>query len=203
MTRLWGIFIKDLHAQDLEEGGVIKAQRLNVGFSRVKEQMHFVLSKHENEFSGSIGEALRHYKTVLENAKKLPEKSDVDPKSPMEAKVIDWIKNTEFYAKHFDEIELQAQFPIGKYLKQIDPYYNHPNFVADFLLLFKPNESVAHNVIIEYDGFFEHFKDYNKVNEMNFDQYYCADHVQREKILESYGYRFIRLNRFNTKKDPR
>ena len=42
---LWGVFIKDLNAVDLEEEGKIKAQRLNVGFSRSKECIHFVLSK--------------------------------------------------------------------------------------------------------------------------------------------------------------
>lgn len=200
--KLWGVFIKDLHTQDLEEGGIIKAQRLNVGFSRVKEQMHFVLSKNENEFKGSIGEALRHYKSVLDSAKLLPEKSDVDPKSPMEVKVIDWIKNTEIYANNIEDIEVQAQFPIGKYLKQIDPLYDHPNFVVDFLLMYKSNGSISHNIIIEYDGFLEHFDNYSDVNEYNYDQYYSAEHVSREKILESYGYRFVRLNRFNTRKDP-
>jgi len=43
--RLYGVFISDLSKQDLEEQGTIKAQRLNVGFSRAKECMHFVLSK--------------------------------------------------------------------------------------------------------------------------------------------------------------
>ena len=45
VDRLWGVFIKDLANVDLEEEGRIKAQRLNVGFSRAKECVHFVLSK--------------------------------------------------------------------------------------------------------------------------------------------------------------
>ncbi|MGB2627036.1 MAG: DEAD/DEAH box helicase, partial [Candidatus Acidiferrum sp.] len=43
--RLWGVFIKDLDNVDVEEEGQIKAQRLNVGLSRAKECMHFVVSK--------------------------------------------------------------------------------------------------------------------------------------------------------------
>ncbi len=58
---LWGVFIKDLNDVDLEEEGRIKAQRLNVGLSRAKECMHFVLSKPIEKFTGSIGDALRHY----------------------------------------------------------------------------------------------------------------------------------------------
>lgn len=59
--KLWGVFIKDLSNVDIEEDGQIKAQRLNVGFSRAKECAHFVLSKPLEDFNGSAGEALRHY----------------------------------------------------------------------------------------------------------------------------------------------
>jgi superfamily I DNA and/or RNA helicase len=49
--KLWGVFIKDLAKVDIEEDGQIKAQRLNVGFSRAKERIHFVLSKPIEDFS--------------------------------------------------------------------------------------------------------------------------------------------------------
>jgi len=45
-----------------DENDNLKAQRLNVGFSRAKEGMIFVLSKEPEEFKGSIGQALMHYK---------------------------------------------------------------------------------------------------------------------------------------------
>ena len=67
--KLWGVFIKDLNSIDIEEDSKIKAQRLNVGFSRARECMHFVLSKPLDQFTGSIGEALRHYHQVFEEAK--------------------------------------------------------------------------------------------------------------------------------------
>ena len=44
--KLWGVFIKDLSNVDIEEDGQIKAQRLNVGFSRGKECLHFVPASH-------------------------------------------------------------------------------------------------------------------------------------------------------------
>src|SRR6266481_2136447 len=95
--RLWGVFIKDLKNVDLEEEGKIKAQRLNVGFSRAKECMHFVLSKDLGEYSGSIGEALRHYKNVLDEAHKERDITEVDSKSKMEPEVLNWFYQTNFW----------------------------------------------------------------------------------------------------------
>ena len=53
VDRLWGVFIKDLSSVDVEEEGKIKAQRLNVGLSRAKECMHFVISKPVEEFNAN------------------------------------------------------------------------------------------------------------------------------------------------------
>jgi len=203
--KLWGIFIKDLDSVDLEEGGKIKAQRLNVGFSRAKECMHFVLSKPIEKFEGSIGLALRHYECVLRDARQLPDAADVDSRSPMEAKVVEWIKGTAFFQNHSGCIELKAQFPIGEYLKQLDLNYDHPAYCVDFLFLYRDSEGNQYNIIIEYDGFNEHFGHFTQndgVNAFNYDSYYTAAHVEREKILEGYGYRFLRINRFNVGKDP-
>jgi len=203
--KLWGIFIKELKDVDLEEGGKIKAQRLNVGFSRAKECMHFVLSKPIEQFKGSIGQALRHYACVLRDAHQLPDVADVDSRSPMEAKVVEWIKNTAFFQNHSERIELKAQFSIGEYLKQLDPFYDHPAYRVDFLLLYRDGKGNQYNIIIEYDGFNEHFGHFTQnadVDAFNYDSYYTADHVEREKVLEGYGYRFLRINRFNVGKDP-
>ncbi|MBE0479243.1 hypothetical protein IBX65_09065, partial [Candidatus Aerophobetes bacterium] len=47
---------------------------------------------------------------------------------------------------------------------------------------------------IEYDGFEEHFKNIDEVNEFNYQQYYSDGDVYRQKILESYGYVDSRAN---------
>jgi hypothetical protein len=63
--KLGYIFIKDLNASVIEEDK-IKAQRLNVGFSRAKEKMCFILSKPVEDFNdGSIKIALQHYQSLL------------------------------------------------------------------------------------------------------------------------------------------
>ena len=203
--KLWGVFIKDLDSVDLEEGGQIKAQRLNVGFSRAKECMHFIISKPIETFKGAIGQALWHYSRILKDASQLPDTTDVDGRSPMEAKALEWIKNTAFFQNNSNGIELKAQFPIGDYLKQLDPRYDHPAYRVDFLLLYRDGENRQHSIIIEYDGFNEHFGHFTQnadADVFNYDSYYTAAHVEREKVLEGYGYKFLRINRFNLGEDP-
>lgn len=200
--KLGYIFIKDLKNIDFDEENKIKAQRLNVGFSRAKERMIFILSKPINDFAGSIGEALRHFEKALVQARTLPTAADVDQKSPMEKKVLEWIQETAFFKEHGPSIELKAQFQVGDYLKQLNPAYRHPKYVCDFMLTYMDDAKKAHRIIVEYDGFKEHFRNLDQVNEHNFGAYYSDEHVYREKVLEGYGYRFLRINRFNLGKDP-
>lgn len=204
--RLWGVFIKDLDSIDIEEDGKIKAQRLNVGFSRAKERMHFVVSKPLESFTGSIGLALRHYWSELEDGRKEPLPDTVDPNSPMEREVLNWMLQTNFWQqnKRTNSVYLVPQFNIGEYLRQLDPLkaYQHPKYKVDFLLVYHNEKGREHKIIIEYDGFKEHFTNYDEVNEHNYSQYYSPEDVYRQKTLESYGYKFIRINKFNSGKNP-
>ncbi|HTP64854.1 MAG TPA: AAA domain-containing protein, partial [Geobacteraceae bacterium] len=204
--RLWGIFVKDLANVDVEEDGKIKAQRLNVGFSRAKERMHFVISKPLEQFIGSIGEALRHYWEERQVARQEPTVNDVDPKSPMEREVLGWILNTPLWQENHDNgrISLVPQFKIGSYLNQLDRThtYRHPKYKADFFLTYRDDSGKKHHIIIEYDGFQEHFVNHEAVTALNYDQYYCEEDVYRQKTIEGYGYKFLRINRFNSGKDP-
>jgi very-short-patch-repair endonuclease len=179
---------------------MLKMQRLNVGFSRAKECIHFVLSKPIGQFSGSIGRVLSHYHQLLADLS-LPESEDTDQASPMERKVLDWIKKTAFFQRDRERIELQAQFRLGDYLRQLDPTYHHPSYRVDFLLHYRAPEKTV-NVIIEYDGFVEHFTDHHRVHEGNYDSFYRPQDIERQMVLESYGYKFLRINRFNMGQDP-
>ncbi len=200
--KLWGVFIKDLSNVNIEEDGQIKAQRLNVGFSRAKEKMHFVLSKTVDKFTGSIGEAIRYYNHVLDSAlsEKLPD--TVDPNSPMERNVLHWIYSTPFWQNNSERSEVFPQFELGKYLKQLDSRYNHPSYRVDFLMLYTDYYGENHKIIIEYDGFYEHFKNAESIDDINYWHFYSDEDVYRQKVLESYGYSFIRINRFNSGEDP-
>ena len=178
----------------------LKVQRLNVGFSRAKEGFLFVLSKPVEDFRGAIGRVLLHYKSILEDRSK-PDVSQVDPSSPMEAKVLDWIKKTAFYQANDQAIELIPQFPIGETLRQLDPHYTHPAYRCDFLLRYSP-ESGPINVIIEYDGFAEHFVERQKIHNGNWDRYYRPEDVERQMIIESYGPDSPSKQRLNSRHEP-
>jgi len=187
----------DLELQDPEEN--LRLQRLNVGMSRAKEKIVFVLSKPIEDFKGNAQRILNHYWSEIENANKTPEISELD--SPMEIKLLNWIKETSFYKDNAEKIEIQAQFKAGEYLKALDPTYSHPQYRTDFLMIFRNGDDIK-NLIIEYDGFVEHFVDRNNVNEFNYSHYYSESDIEREKILEGYGFPFMRFNKFNLSKDP-
>lgn len=178
----------------------LKAQRLNVGFSRAKETMHFFISKPVEEFKGSIGRALMHFKSALD-AGEVADPENTDPRSPMERKVLDWIQKTAFFQHHRDRVAITPQFRIGDYLKQLDPYYNHPAYRCDFLVRFDGNTRVV-NVIVEYDGFEHHFENHAQVDSATYPSYYRPEDLERQLVLESYGYKFLRVNRFNLGRDP-
>jgi len=57
-------------------------------------------------------------------------------------------------------------------------------------------------LVIEYDEFNEHPKDKEYVNELNYEHYHNDSDVEREKIIESHGYTFVRINKFNLDSDP-
>ncbi len=118
----------------------------------------------------------------------------------MEGQVLHWMLTSKFYLDNKGKIEIIPQFDVGAYLKQLDPTYNHPKYKADFLFSYKEWDSLI-NIIVEYDGFKEHFSDLRNVNSWNFDLHYKEGDIYRQKVLESYGYAFLRFNRFNL--DPK
>ncbi|MCG2693232.1 AAA domain-containing protein [Candidatus Parcubacteria bacterium] len=192
--RLNWIFLKSFSSIGEESDGTIKSQRMNVGFSRAKECVHFVLSKSIEEFQGEIRNALLHYKNeLIIGRKRIHKKLD----SEMEYKIDDIFHKTKFYKDNKDSIEFIPQFPIGDYLRQLDKNYTHPAYRTDFLLIFGDDK-----IVIEYDGFKYHFVNREEVNRSNYEYYMKAEDVYRRKVLEGYGYKFLRINRFNIGKDP-
>jgi hypothetical protein len=62
----------------------------------------------------------------------------------------------------------------------------HPAYRADFLLQYRTSEGMV-NVIIEYDGFQEHFEGHGKIHAGNHARYYRPEDIARQMVLESYG----------------
>jgi len=69
-------------------------------------------------------------------------------------------------------------------------------------LVYREENHKEHKIIIEYDGFKEHFKDDDGIDSSNYQDYYTDADIYREKVLESYGYRFLRVNKFNAGSNP-
>jgi AAA domain len=198
--KLGYIFPKSLDEAD-EVDHALRLQRLNVGFSRAKERIHFFLSMPLDSYRGAIAQALSHYVNQLALARKRPTGPDTDPNSPMEKQVLSWLGQTSFVQLLGEDVEIDAQFPLGAYLRQLDPGYRHPAYRVDFLVKVQSSKGVI-SIIIEYDGFKEHFTNLKDVDARNHEDYYRPDDVERQKVLEGYGYRFLRINRFNLGRDP-
>ncbi len=200
--RLNYIFPSDLSAVAAEDAeGKLKVQRLNVAFSRGQEKLVFLCSKPIGEFKGAARQVLEHYKHVLDHAKTMPSVEDTDSQSPMEAHVLEWLASTAFFTRNQGSLEIISQFPIGDYLKSIDPSYSHPSYKVDFLLRLRTEDSLR-QVIVEYDGFEFHFERQDRIDSSNWQHYLLEADVEREAVLEGYGYKMIRVNRFNLGDDP-
>jgi len=194
------IFAKDFKDFNIDTMDNIRVQRLNVGFSRAKESIRFVLSKQINEFNGEIGRTLNYYKSQLEEKDEYDLIKQIDDKSQMELKIFNYITQTQFYRINKERIEIQPQFPIGEYIKQIDPTVQIPDYQADFLLTLQKEDGDLDYILIEYDGLEFHFK--NNTNEFNYQDNYIEEDIERQKNIELYGYRFMRINKFNLGDNP-
>jgi AAA domain len=194
------IFPVEISAAETQVEEMLKMQRLNVGFSRAQEAIQFVLSKPIEQYRGSARKVLQHYWSILHDASRADPES-TDPKSPMERKVLTWLEQTPIFQTQRERFEVIPQFAIGDYLRQLDPAYQHPAYRCDFLLRYAGANAVV-QVVLEYDGLKEHFDRLENVNPGNYEAYYRQSDLERQFVLESYGYRFIRLNRFNLGVDP-
>ena len=176
----------------------LKMQRLNVGFSRAKDTMVFVHSMAINDYSNTrLGDALKHYRKLLddnlENDFFVEDTAVFD--SPAEERLYHLLIHTDFVKKHRTHIHIVPQFKIGEYIRAAF-HQQIPKYRVDFLLTLSRNGR-DQTVILEYDGVEFHTQDPNTVTRHNFSQQYLDYDVQRQIELESYGYRFLRLNKFN------
>jgi len=134
----------------------------------------------------------------------MPTTDDVDDASPMERKVLHWLSQVPLIRDLGGDCEVIAQFELGKYLKQLDPSYRHPDYRVDFLVRVSSGRR-QHQLVLEYDGFEFHFEKgvpAGMINASTWRSYLTSEDLEREKVLESFGVQMIRLNRFNLGSDP-
>ena len=173
----------------------LKMQRLNVGFSRAKDTMVFVHSMPLNEYCDTrLGEALKHYTGLKESAHDNFVSDESVFGSPAEKDLYALIVSAEFYKRNRNSIRLIAQFPIGEYIEERFHKYI-PKYRVDFLLTLSA-KGKERSLIVEYDGIEYHTKNPELVTAHNFSQEYIEYDIDRQLNLESYGYKFLRINKF-------
>ena len=88
------------------------------------------------------------------------------------------------------------QFDIGRYIAQEYKKYI-PKYRVDFLVTLAEGGR-ERSLILEYDGLEYHTKDPSVVRSLeDFREEYLEYDIRRQLELESYGYRFLRINKFS------
>jgi very-short-patch-repair endonuclease len=142
-----------------------------------------------------LGDALRHYESALNSAQDLYVADEHVFGSPAEKELYGLILQTPFFQENRDKLRLIAQFEIGKYIRE-EYHRNIPKYRVDFLLTMSDGGKEK-SLIIEYDGVEFHTRNPDIVTRHNFDQEYLEYDAERQLELESYGYSFLRINKFS------
>lgn len=177
----------------------LKMQRLNVGFSRAKDTMVFVHSMDLSSYADSrLGDALEHYWAILEETRKkdhfIADETIFD--SPKEKELYTLVTQSDFYRQNKERLRIIPQFDIGKYIQQ-EYHKNIPRYRVDFLLTLASGGKEK-SLILEYDGLEYHAKDPSIVRSLeDFKEEYLEYDITRQLELESYGYHFLRINKFS------
>jgi superfamily I DNA and/or RNA helicase len=173
----------------------LRMQRLNVGFSRAKDTMVFVHSMPISSYSKTrLGEALKHYQQLLETTKDdiLVDISKLE--SPAEIDLYQLLIQTDFFKKNQNQLKIIPQFKIGDYIKQ-EFHRNIPKYRVDFLVTLSMGGK-ERALILEYDGVEYHTNNPDIITAANITQEYLDYDINRQIELESYGYKFLRINKF-------
>jgi len=173
----------------------LRMQRLNVGFSRAKDTIVIVHSMDLKEYSNTrMGDALKFYYEIREKAVDNYIRDEAIFESPAEKDLYNLLIQTDFYKTNRSKIKIIAQFPIGEYIQKTYNKYI-PKYRVDFLIIFS-HHGKEKSLILEYDGVEYHTKNPGIVTKHNFSQEYLEYDIQRQLELESYGYGFLRINKF-------
>jgi len=171
------------------QAATAKQQRLAVGLSRAISVMHFVLSRPVEAYQDEIRNVLRHYQQLIGTGTPKKSATTTDILLAAESLLPQYFYATKFYKKYTDRTRLVTQFSLGDLLKPLAPRYRHPAYKVDFMVAFDDER-----IVITYDEFKENFMSGDKNIR---DSYLTAQEIYDQKQLEGYGYKFLRLNKFN------
>lgn len=176
------------------KANTVAQQRLAVGFSRARSIVHLVLSKPVASFHDETKNVFAHYQQLIGMGTPKKSATTTDILLAAESLLPQYFYATKFYKKYTDRARLVTQFSLGDLLKPLAPRYKHPAYKVDFMVAFEDER-----IIITYDE----FKDSFMTGDKNVrDSYLTANEIYDQKQLEGYGYKFLRLNKFNLGTKP-
>ncbi len=115
--------------------------------------------------------------------------------SPKEKELYSLLTQTKFFQNNKAKIKIVPQFNIGKYIAQEYQRYI-PRYRVDFLVILSEGGKEK-SLILEYDGLEYHTRDPQVVRSLeDFREEYLEYDLRRQLELESFGYRFLRINKF-------
>ena len=186
-------------ADDIEYN--LRLQRLNVGFSRAREKIVIVHSKPIEDFRSSVRTVLLHFKSIADKAGEI-DRSTAQSRSEQETMVHEWLVQTPTIQAMAEEVQIQFGFAVNTYLESLDPAYKHPAYRVDILLSLSIGDQQRY-IVIEYDDFEGAFGRTGKHgSKPPRGTYLSRQDIERERILESFGLKILRINRFVLGADP-
>ncbi|MGB4758959.1 MAG: AAA domain-containing protein [Candidatus Saccharimonadales bacterium] len=166
-------------------------KRLLAGINSARTSMHFVISKPISSFSGAVKQMLEFYQVKLNTlSTKAKPGNTSDILLPAENDLAAAYHNTSFAEKHEQSAHFIANYQFADYLKAFSKSYQKPAYKVYFLVSLSDTP-----IVIEYDDLKEKFLQSDKSGKDG--AYLSEQDVYGQKVMESYGYHFLRLNKYN------
>jgi hypothetical protein len=155
-----------------------------------------------DSYQGALSKALQHFENTLQGTNTSIQIKGASPTTtdillPTEANIAKAFKDSKFAERYRDRITFLPKYQFGNYLRALQPEYHKTQYKMFFLIMFDDEP-----IVIEFDEFKEHFLRVEKSSGEVGSTYLTAPDVYAHMILETYGYRFLRLNKFNIGGDP-
>lgn len=174
-----------------------RSQRLLTGFTGTRHAVHIVHSLPFDAYGGSLSETLKHFAAKSQGPTVAVKGGSTDVFSPTEINISQSFEKTVFAKKYKDRLSFVAKYPFANYIKPLSPNFHKALYKVFFLVMIDNRP-----LVVEFDDFKDRFLQNSKSDKENAGTYLTAQDIYGYKILEGYGYRFLRLNKFSAGTDP-
>ncbi len=174
-----------------------RSGRLLSGFSGTRQTMHVVHSLAIDAYGRALSEALKFFSSRAQGTSVKVKGGSTDVFSPTEINISQSFEKTTFARKHKDHMAFITKYPFANYMKPLSPSFHKALYKVFFLVMVD-----SQPLVVEFDDFKDRFLQNGKNDKDNSGTYLTAQDIYAYKLLEGYGYRFLRLNKFSVGSDP-